>query len=131
LKQIVHLNDQMKKEITHIEEQCERLGEKLQKFYQDDFNRINERIVIELIREIKGKPATTNDIFIENYESYLELGVEKEIGYYPNAYIPVWKCRREMFQNIGLLISEDFQSLEKKLKKIIVEMCEDHKGEED
>lgn len=129
MKQIIHLNEQIRQEIISIEAECERLGEKLKEKYKSDFELINERIVIELIREIKGKAAARDDIFIVNYESYLELGVEKENMYFPNVYIPVWKCKNEMFHNIGLLMEGNIQALEKKIQKIISEMCEDHKRE--
>lgn len=114
-----------------IELECERLGQKLQTAYKEDFYDLKEDIVIELIRKVKGRPATREDIFNDNYESYLEVGVEKEDVYFPNAYIPVWKCKREMFHTIGLLMNENLVFLEKKLKKIITEMHEDHMKERD
>lgn len=114
-----------------IELDCERLGQKLQTAYKEDFYDLKEDIVIELIRKVKGRPAKREDIFNDNYESYLEVGVEKEDVYFPNAYIPVWKCKREMFHTIGLLMNENLVFLEKKLKKIITEMHEDHMKERD
>ncbi|WP_102274899.1 hypothetical protein [Cytobacillus massiliigabonensis] len=129
MKQISHLNEQIKQEIINIELECERLGQKLQSANKEDFKELKENIVIELIREVKGRPATRDDIFEENYESYLEVGVEKEDVYFPNAYIPVWKCKREIFHTIGLLMSDDLNFLEKKLSKIITEMHEDHMKE--
>lgn len=131
MKQISHPNEQVRQEIMDIELECERLGQKLQTAYKEDFYDLKEDIVIELIRKVKGRPATREDIFNDNYESYLEVGVEKEDLYFPNAYIPVWKCKREMFHTIGLLMNENFVFLEKKLKKIITEMHEDHMKERD
>lgn len=131
MKQISHLNEQIRQDIIDIEQECERLGQKLQTAYKEDFYDLKEEIVIELIRKVKGRPATREDIFNDNYESYLEVGVEKEDVYFPNAYIPVWKCKREMFHTIGLLMNENLVFLEKKLKKIITEMHEDHMKERD
>ena len=91
MKQIIHLNEQIRQEIISIEAECERLGEKLKEKYKNDFEIINERIVIELIREIKGKAAARDDIFIVNYESYLELGVEKENMYFVWSNDPLIK----------------------------------------
>ncbi|KOP83082.1 hypothetical protein ACFFHH_07375 [Cytobacillus solani] len=131
MKQIPHLNEQIRQEIMNIELQCERLGQKLETIFTDDFHELKEQIVIELIREVKGRPAKSEDIFNENYESYLEVGVEKKDVYFPNAYIPVWKCKREMFHSIGLLMNDNLNLLEKKLCKIITEMHEDHMKERD
>lgn len=116
----------MKQEIIRIESECGHLGEKLKQSYQKDFHSLNEVIVIELIREKKGQCAKEEDMFTEDYESYLELGVEKDNGYFPNAYIPIWKCRRELFQIVGYLTSQSFQDIENKLHGIISEMLEDH-----
>lgn len=121
----------MKQEIVRIEAECERIGKELQQIYQKDFHALNEMLVIELIREKKGKCATAEDRFTEDYDSYLELGVEKDDGYYPNAYIPIWKCRREMFQTVGYLTSQSYQDIENKLHEIIGEMQEDHVDERD
>ncbi|MBS4190885.1 hypothetical protein KHA94_11895 [Bacillus sp. FJAT-49705] len=129
MKQIVHLNDQIRNEVTSIEAECELLGNRLKQIYKDDFLRINELVVIELIREKKGKPASKVDIYNTCYESYIEIGVEKDNVYFPNAYIPIWKCKQEMFHTVGYLINLNIQALEKKMKRIILEMWEDHKGE--
>ncbi|QED48286.1 hypothetical protein [Cytobacillus dafuensis] len=129
MKLIVHLNDQIREEVANIEAECELLGNKLKQIFKEDFHRINEIVVIELIREKKGKPASKGDIFNSSYESYIELGVEKENVYFPNAYIPIWKCKQEMFHTVGYLITLNLQALEKKIKRIILEMWEDHKGE--
>lgn len=131
MEQISQLNEHIRQEIKDIELECERLGQKLQTVFKEDFHVLKEKIVIELIREVKGRPATREDIFNENYESYLEVGVEKEEVYFPNAYIPVWKCKKEMFQTIGLLMSDNITFLERKLLKIITEMSEDHLKERD
>ncbi len=131
LKQISHLNEQIRQEIMDIESECEYLGQKMEDVFKEDFHELKEQIVIELIREVKGRPASREDIFNENYESYLEVGVEKDDIYFPNAYIPVWKCKREMFHSIGLLMSDNLNVLEKKLSNIITEMHEDHMKDRD
>ncbi|MEH7124818.1 hypothetical protein V7127_16455 [Bacillus sp. JJ1773] len=129
MKQIVHLNEQIRQEVARIEEQCENLGRKLQGKYEDDFRILSESLMIELIREKKGKSASKEDLFLDSYNSYLEIGVEKNGVYYPNGYIPIWKCKMEMFHPVGYLINLNMSSLEKKLQKMIVEIYEDHRRE--
>jgi len=129
LKQIVHLNEQIRHEVASFENQCEELGKMLQGKYEGDFQMLTETFMIELIREKKGKSATQEDLFSDSYKSYLELGVEIDGVYYPNGYIPIWKCKMEMFHTVGYLINLSLSSLEKKLQKMIEEIYEDHRRE--
>ncbi|KAB2338165.1 hypothetical protein F7731_00915 [Cytobacillus depressus] len=131
MKLIVDLNEQIKKDIAKLEEECEQIGKKLQTMYKQKFNALNEQFIIELIREIKGKQATDEDIFSDRYESYLELGVEKNGMYFPNSSIPIWKCKAEMFHKVGYLMKLSIPSLEAKLKNLIIDIFEDHRRELD
>ena len=112
-----------------FENQCEELGKMLQGKYEGYFQMLTETFMIELIREKKGKSATQEDLLSDSYKSYLEIGVEINGVYYPNGYIPIWKCKMEMFHTVGYLINLNLSSLEKKLQKMIEEIYEDHRRE--
>ncbi|MBY0124545.1 hypothetical protein [Bacillus sp. S/N-304-OC-R1] len=129
MKQIVHLNEQIKDEVASIEVKCMEIGRKLQNMYENDFRSLGETFIIELVRERKGKPARIEELFLDGYESYLEIGVEKNEVYFPNGYIPIWKCKQEMFHHVGCVISFSLEALEVKLKQLIDEIYEDHRRE--
>jgi len=125
LKQIVELNEQTRNQISAIEQKCEKLAEKLLNNYKTDFQTGGENLVVDLIRTIKGRSASENDVFKVDYESILELGIETEDDFYPNAYIPIWKCKQEMFHSVGYLTNLDIDSIEKKMMIMIEEMLAD------
>ncbi|AND41073.1 MULTISPECIES: hypothetical protein [Cytobacillus] len=125
MKQIVELNEQTRNQISDIEQKCEKLAEKLLNNYKTDFQTGGENLVVDLIRTIKGRSASENDVFKVDYESILELGIETEDDFYPNAYIPIWKCKQEMFHSVGYLTNLDIDSIEKKMMIMIEEMLAD------
>jgi hypothetical protein len=125
LKQIVELNEQTRNQISDIEQKCEKLAEKLLNNYKTDFQTGGENLVVDLIRTIKGRGASENDVFKVDYESILELGIETEDDFFPNAYIPIWKCKQEMFHSVGYLTNLDIDSIEKKMMIMIEEMLAD------
>lgn len=129
MRQIVHLTEQIKCEVGNFEDICAETGRKLQKTYENEFRGLGEILMIELIREIKGNPARNEDLFSDGYESYLEIGVENNGVYFPNGYIPIWKCKQEMFHHVGNLINLSLEALESKLKQMIEEIFEDHRRE--
>jgi hypothetical protein len=121
----VELNEQTRNQISDIEQKCEKLAEKLLNNYKTDFQTGGENLVVDLIRTIKGRSASENDVFKVDYESILELGIETEDDFYPNAYIPIWKCKQEMFHSVGYLTNLDIDSIEKKMMIMIEEMLAD------
>jgi hypothetical protein len=121
----VELNEQTRNQISDIEQKCEKLAEKLLNNYKTDFQTGGENLVVDLIRTIKGRGASENDVFKVDYESILELGIETEDDFYPNAYIPIWKCKQEMFHSVGYLTNLDIDSIEKKMMIMIEEMLAD------
>lgn len=125
MKQIVELNEQTRNQISDIEQKCEKLAEKLLNNYKTDFQTGGGNLVVDLIRTIKGRGASENDVFKIDYESILELGIETEDDFYPNAYIPIWKCKQEMFHSVGYLTNLDIDSIEKKMMIMIEEMLAD------
>lgn len=122
MKQIVDLHDQTRDKIAYIEEECEKLAKKLHNKYKQDFQSVNEYLVVDLVRSIKGRNGANNGVFTFDYESSLEVGIETEDDYFPNAYIPIWKCKQEMFQPVGYLTDLTMDSIEKKMKVMIEEM---------
>ncbi|EWG09731.1 hypothetical protein [Cytobacillus firmus] len=125
MKQIVMLNEETRRQISDIEQKCEKLAEKLLNKYKTDFQTEEENLAVDLIRTIKGRHASDNDVFENDYESILELGIETEDEFFPNAYIPIWKCKQEMFHSVGYLTSLDIDSIEKKMLIMIQEMLAD------
>ncbi|MDF2035417.1 hypothetical protein P2R12_00285 [Cytobacillus oceanisediminis] len=125
MKQIVELNEQTRNQISDIEQKCEKLAEYLLNNYKTDFQTGGGNLVVDLIRTIKGRRASEKDVFKADYESILELGIETEDDFFPNAYIPIWKCKQEMFHSVGYLTNLDIDSIEKKMMIMIEEMLAD------
>ncbi|KAF0816198.1 MULTISPECIES: hypothetical protein [unclassified Cytobacillus] len=125
MKQVVKLNEEIRRQISDIEQKCEKLAEKLLNTYKTDFQTEEGNLVVDLVRTIKGRRASEDDVFEVDYESILELGIETEDEFFPNAYIPIWKCKQEMFHSVGYLTNLDIDSIEKKMILMIEEMLSD------
>ncbi|KAF0826132.1 hypothetical protein V7200_14305 [Cytobacillus firmus] len=125
MKQVVKLNEETRRQISNIEQKCEELAEKLFHKYKTDFQTEEENLAVDLVRTIKGRHASENEVFEIDYESILELGIETEDDFFPNAYIPIWKCKQEMFHSVGYLTNLDIDSIEKKMLIMIEEMLAD------
>lgn len=128
LKQIIQINDEVKKEILEIENACIHICRKLEQQYQPNFKKVNKHLVIELMRIKNGKGACDTEFLENNYESFIEIGIEYHGEYYPNEYIPIWKCKTEWFQKIGYLTRKTTTELERIMNLTVKEMLEDHEG---
>jgi signal recognition particle subunit SEC65 len=129
LKQIIQIDDEQKQKIIEIEKECEIICHELEEKYQPEFKNNDKQLVIELIRKKKGKLATALDILEADYESFIEVGIEHEEEYYPNAYIPIWKCKGEWFQKIGYLTRRTKEQLNIMISSLVKEMLADKEGE--
>jgi signal recognition particle subunit SEC65 len=129
LKQIIQIDDEQKQNIMAIEKECEIICRELEEKYQPEFNKMDKQLVIELIRKKKGKPAKATDILETNYESFIEVGIEYDEEYYPNAYIPIWKCKGEWFQKIGYLTRRNNEQLNSMISSLVKEMLADKEGD--
>ena|SRR5213080_1634514 len=129
LKQIIQVNDEQKQKIIELEKKCEAICLALEQKYQPEFKRLGQQLVIELIRKKKGKPTTDLDILEIDYESFIEVGIEHNEEYFPNAYIPIWKCKGEWFQKIGYLTRRSSQQLEAMVSLLVKEMLSDKEGD--
>lgn len=127
LLQVVEFNKQLMEHIIELENQCSSLCQKLQEKFFKDFQKVHVQLTVDVIRNLKGKKADQKNIFDENYESFIEIGLEEEEDYYPNTYIPIWKCKKEMFHQIGYLTKTDMVTIENKIIHILQEMLEDRK----
>jgi hypothetical protein len=125
LKQIIQIDDEQKQRIIEIEKECEKICLELEEKFQSEFQKIDKQLVIELIRKKKGKLATALDILETDYESFIEVGIEHSEEYYPNAYIPIWKCKGEWFQKIGYLTRRTKEQLTNMISSLIKEMLDD------
>jgi hypothetical protein len=129
LNQIIHLDKQLEEDIIHFERDCEIICRKLEQKFQAKFEELDPQIVIELIRIKNGQSAGSLDVFEDDYESFIELGLEHEGEYFPNSYIPLWKCKTEWFQRIGYLTNRNLHEIEKIIVLIANEMLEDIEGD--
>lgn len=125
LLQVVEFNKQLKDDIMVLENECASVCKKLEAEYADDFQNLGVKVLLECVRTVKGKVTNQNDILEDFYESYVEIGIEKEEEYYPNAYIPIWRCKKEMFQDIGYLTKYDAARMEGKIRCILEEMLQE------
>jgi hypothetical protein len=125
LKQIIQIDDEQKQKIMAIEKECEIICRELGEKYQPEFNKMDKQLIIELIRKKKGKPAAATDILETDYESFIEVGIEHDEEYYPNAYIPIWKCKGEWFQKIGYLTRRNNEQLNSIISSLVKEMLAD------
>ncbi|WP_080845761.1 hypothetical protein [Cytobacillus gottheilii] len=131
MRQIVQLDGHIRQEVAEIECKWEKVAREFSAYYDQKFCMFNEELIIEVIRNQKGKLAAQTDIITPYYESYLEIGIESEDEYYPNAYIPIWKCKQETFQRVGYLTNRTITELGEILHEMIKEMLEDREGNGD
>jgi hypothetical protein len=129
LKQIIHLDNQLEKEIIHLEKECEIICQKLEQEIQAENKRSDIQIIIELIRIKNGKCTVATNVFEADYESFIELGFEHNGEYFPNGYIPIWKCKTEWFQKIGYLTNRSLDELEKIIGLIANEVLDEIEGD--
>lgn len=125
LRQIVQFDEHIRQEVAAIECKWEVIANEIFNIYHQKFITFNEDLIIEVIRIQKGKEAAQEDLFTPNYESFLEIGVENGDEYYPNAYIPIWKCKQEMFQKVGYLTRRTISDVGKMLHEMMKEMLEE------
>lgn len=129
MNQIIHLDKQLEEEIIMLEKNCEIICRKLEQKIQAKFEQYGHHIVIDLIRIMNGTFASALDVFEDDYESFIELGLEHDGDYFPNSYIPLWKCKTEWFQKIGYLTNRSIIEIEKIIVLITNEMLEDIEGD--
>lgn len=123
--QIVDFNEQLEDEIEKLEDDCIEMSKRLEQCYYLIFQKYGVRIIIDLVRNSKGKNVTQPNVFDENYESYIEIALEDNEEYYPNAYIPIWKCKKELFYHIGYMTKWNTKIIEKKIKLILQDMLQE------
>lgn len=127
--QIVDFNKQLEDEIEKLEDECIEISKRLEQCYYFTFKKYGVRIIIDLVRNHKGKNVTEPNVFDENYESYIEIALEDNDDYYPNAYIPIWKCKKELLYPIGYMTKWDTKIIEKKIKLILQDMLQERMEE--
>ncbi|WP_059170786.1 hypothetical protein [Bacillus sp. FJAT-27445] len=125
MKQIIHFDDRLKEVILDLESACERVCKALQTRYQPEFAALGQKLVLELIRSKKGKKQPEGECFNDDYESFIEIGLENEEDYFPNGYIPVWKCKEEWFQKTGYLTEKDENKIQEMAEAMVKEMLEE------
>jgi len=125
LEQIIHFDDQLRERILEMERACENLCGTLQGKFQPYFDLRVQKLVLELIRSKKGKRLKAGEYFENDYESFIEIGMENENDYYPNGYIPLWKCKEEWFQKTGYLTDKSINDISDMIEAMVTEIIED------
>ncbi|MGG0716870.1 hypothetical protein ABE096_04620 [Robertmurraya massiliosenegalensis] len=129
MRQIVNFNEQLRDEIVNFELACEKMCASFEEKYQQAFQAYNARLLIEFMRTLKGSLANPTDVYQDCYESFIDIGIEKDEEYFPNAHIPVWRCKKEFFQKIGYFTKYDIEGIQQKIALIIEEMLQEKKEE--
>jgi hypothetical protein len=130
LKQFGQLDELLEDKVVLLETTCEEISKQLQTQYQPQFENEGQRILIEVIRSKNGKCAKKHDLYEEDYQSSIEIGIEADGEYYPNGYIPLWKCKREWFEKLGYLTSKSPEEIRKHIEAIVIDMLEEKKKDE-
>lgn len=115
--------------ILNLEDACIKIANQLEETFHYKFQRIGVQISVECLRTVKGRDVEKGQVFHDYYESFIEIGVEEDHEYFPNAYIPIWKFKKDMFQEIGYLTRYDSKGIEKKVTCILQEMLQDRETE--
>ncbi|PLR98862.1 hypothetical protein [Bacillus sp. T33-2] len=122
MRQFTKLDTSLKEKIVRLETDCERLCENARKIYSLKFKSLGQEPVIEMARTIKGRTAPAHQVFTAGYESYIDIGIEDCEEYYPHAYIPIWKCKEELFQKTGYLTMDSVDVICAKIANMADEM---------
>ncbi|WP_053599209.1 hypothetical protein [Bacillus sp. FJAT-18017] len=125
LKHIIHFDNKLKEEIKNLEAGCVQVCISVCNEYQPHFKEREQQLVLELMRTQKGNRKADKDCFEDEYESFIEIGIEQDEDYFPNGYIPIWKCKEEWFQKTGYLTDKNLNELEEVLRAMVLEMLED------
>lgn len=121
--QIVDFSSELERRIEKLEEECIEITGRLEQCYRSFFESYGMKIIIELVRTRDGKNVSKPSVFSDNYQSFIEIALEDENEeYFPNAYIPIWKCKKELFYPVGYLTKWDTKVIEKKIKLILHDM---------
>lgn len=129
LLQVDEFNKQLEDDIMRLEFEYASICHEIEANYSIEFHKLGAKVSVEFVRTVKGKVTDQNHILEDLYESYIEIGIEKDEEYFPNAYIPIWRCKKEMFQEIGYLTKYDATGIERKIHCIIQEMLQEKREE--
>lgn len=125
MEQIIQFDNQLMEKILILEEECQKLSEQFKLQFQTEFQQ-GQSLSIDVVRLRKGKEASSDDLFEEDYESFIEIGLEHDGEYFPNGYIPLWKCKCEWLQKTGYLTCREIDDIKKTLTALLNEMVEDY-----
>jgi hypothetical protein len=128
MRQLTSMNEEVKSRIISFERQCELLCQDLYHQYRDCFKNSGE-LVVDFLRKKKCKIASATEMFDPGYESFIEIGIERDEEFYSYQYITIWKCRNEWCQRIGYSTPFSIEELRQTIVHTIEEMMADE-GEE-
>lgn len=122
MKQITHFDEQLKTKIKQLESSCEQIISQIKQSMKTSILHDEKKIIIEFLRLRKGKFVSDEEMFETDYESLIEIGLEGNDEYFPNAYIPIWKCKLDSFQKLGYITNDDPTEIEKKVQHLVHEI---------
>ncbi|MBP3041604.1 hypothetical protein J9303_19370 [Bacillaceae bacterium Marseille-Q3522] len=128
MKQIVQIDEQLKSSILELESACEQICLRLTEKYRKYFSSLSLHLTMEFVRQRKGRRATKDETFKAPYESYIEIGFESESVYYANAYIPIWKCKDDLFQLIGYITECQISEISCQAERILLDILKEEKS---
>lgn len=128
MKQITTLDEDIRTKVVQLENTCEQMINKVKQLLHTTDIEDDREIIVEFIRLRKGSLAKQDEIFDNDYESLIEIGLEINEEYYPNAYIPIWKCKSEWFERLGYMTNDQPNELESKICKMIQEIIAEIKS---
>ncbi|MEQ2529670.1 hypothetical protein WMO40_23650 [Bacillaceae bacterium CLA-AA-H227] len=129
--QVIDFNNQVKNQILTLENKCSDMCKRMEEKHREEFQKLDAHLTIECLRTLKGKIVDQTSVFEPCYESFIEIGIEKDEEYYPNAYIPIWRCKSELFHEVGYMTKYSFLEIEKKVDYMIQEMLQERLEEID
>jgi hypothetical protein len=125
LKQFIQFDEHLRDKIIHLENSCEEVSKSLLTQFQPVFENYGQRLIVELVRSKKGRESSRDELFDEDYESFIEIGIESDGEYFPNGYIPLWKCKSEWFEKIGYMTRRSAETIKEQIEAIVIEMHEE------
>ncbi|TKC19572.1 hypothetical protein [Robertmurraya kyonggiensis] len=129
--QVIDFNKQLKDQIWNLENRCSEMCKQMEEKYSSAFQNLDAHLTIDCLRTLKGKVAEQTNVFDPSYESFIEIGLEKDDEYYPNAYIPIWRCKSELFHEVGYMTKNNLSELERKVDQMLKEMLQERLEEID
>ncbi|GAA0336369.1 hypothetical protein GCM10008967_28420 [Bacillus carboniphilus] len=125
MKPILELNQDIQNKIQEIEHQCEFLCKQVSSLFTNNFKEHDLELIVEFLRTKNKHVTKEQNYFQKEYHSFIEVGIEKDGEYIPNARLSIWKCKEEWFKLVGYITEYPTEKIEEFVKETIKEMMVD------